>query len=131
MAATLTPTNISNLLSVEPEYPAPKIVVDQVQNKNWAADYERSVKDPEGFWAAEARKLHVDPAVDEGARLGWRPSQMVCRRQDQHHRSTPSIVMPIRERANRAASSGWARTAPNASSPMASFIGRFAVSRTG
>ena len=57
MAATLTPTNISNLLSVEPEYPAPKIVVDQVQNKNWAADYERSVKDPEGFWAAEARKF--------------------------------------------------------------------------
>jgi acetyl-CoA synthetase len=57
MAAMLTPSNISNLLSVEPEYPAPKIVVDQVQNKNWAADYERSVNDPEGFWADEARKF--------------------------------------------------------------------------
>ena len=57
MAATLTPTNISNLLSVEEEYPAPKIVVDQVQNKDWAGDFEWSVKDPEGFWAAEARKF--------------------------------------------------------------------------
>ncbi len=57
MAATLTPTNISNLLSVEEEYPAPKIVVDQVQNKNWKADYERSIKDPEGFWADEAKKF--------------------------------------------------------------------------
>ncbi len=57
MAAALTPTNISNLLSVDEEYPAPKIVVDQVQNKHWKADYERSVKDPEGFWADEARKF--------------------------------------------------------------------------
>jgi acetyl-CoA synthetase len=57
MAATLTPTNISNLLSVEEEYPAPKIVVDQVQNKDWAGDFEWSVRDPEGFWAAEARKF--------------------------------------------------------------------------
>jgi len=41
MAATITPSNISNLLSMEEEYPAPKIVVDQVQNKHWNADYER------------------------------------------------------------------------------------------
>ncbi|MGA2004228.1 MAG: acetate--CoA ligase [Terriglobales bacterium] len=57
MAATTTPTNISNLLSVEEEYPAPQIVVDQVQNKHWKADNERSIKDPEGFWADEARKF--------------------------------------------------------------------------
>ena len=57
MAATVIPSNISNLLSIEEEYPAPKIVVDQVQNKNWKADYERSVKDPEGFWADEARRF--------------------------------------------------------------------------
>lgn len=57
MAATITPTNISNLLSVEEEYPAPQIVVDQVQNKNWKADSERSLKDPEGFWADEARRF--------------------------------------------------------------------------
>jgi len=57
MAATTTPTNISNLLSVEEEYPAPQIVVDQVQNKNWKADNERSLKDPEGFWEDEALKF--------------------------------------------------------------------------
>src|ERR1035441_77852 len=57
MAATLTPTNISNLLSVEEEYPAPKIVVDQVQNRNWKEDNERSIKDPEGFWEDEALKF--------------------------------------------------------------------------
>jgi acetyl-CoA synthetase len=57
MAATLTPNNISNLLSVDEEYPAPKIVVDQVQNKNWKADFERSIKDPEGFWEDEALKF--------------------------------------------------------------------------
>jgi acetyl-CoA synthetase len=57
MATTTTPTNISNLLSVEEEYPAPQIVVDQVQNKNWKADNERSLKDPEGFWEDEALKF--------------------------------------------------------------------------
>ena len=57
MAATLTPSSISNLLCVEEEYPAPKIVVEQVQNKDWKADYERSVKDPEGFWEDEALKF--------------------------------------------------------------------------
>jgi acetyl-CoA synthetase len=56
MAAISTP-NISNLLAIEEEYPAPKIVVDQVQTKNWTAEYERSIKDPEGFWADEARKF--------------------------------------------------------------------------
>jgi acetyl-CoA synthetase len=55
--ATTQITNISNLLAVEEEYPAPKIVVDQVQTKNWTAEYERSIKDPEGFWADEARKF--------------------------------------------------------------------------
>ena len=56
MAAISTP-NISNLLAIEEEYPAPKIVVDQVCTKNWTAEYERSIKDPEGFWADEASKF--------------------------------------------------------------------------
>jgi acetyl-CoA synthetase len=55
MAAITTPTNISNLLAVEEEYPAPQIVVDQVNTKNWTAEYERSVQDPEGFWADIAK----------------------------------------------------------------------------
>jgi len=57
MAASVLPTNISNFLATDEEYPAPKIVVDQVQNKSWKADCERSVKDPEGFWENEALKF--------------------------------------------------------------------------
>jgi acetyl-CoA synthetase len=56
MAATTT-NNISNLLSIEEEYPAPKIVADQVLVKNWKADYDRSISDPEGFWADQARQF--------------------------------------------------------------------------
>ena len=57
MATTLTPNNISNLLSIEEEYPAPKIVVDQVLNKDWKADFDRSIHDSEGFWAEQAREF--------------------------------------------------------------------------
>lgn len=57
MAATTTPNNISNLLSGEEEYPAPKIVTDQVLTKNWKAEYDRSIQDPDGFWAEQARQF--------------------------------------------------------------------------
>jgi len=57
MATILTPNNISNLLSIEEEYPAPKIVVDQVLNKDWKADFDRSIHDSEGFWAEQAREF--------------------------------------------------------------------------
>lgn len=57
MAATITPNNISNLLSAEEEYPAPKIVTDQVLTKNWKAEFDRSIKDPDGFWAEQASQF--------------------------------------------------------------------------
>jgi len=57
MAATTTPNNISNLLSDVEEYPAPKIVTDQVLTKNWKAEFDRSIKDPDGFWAEQASQL--------------------------------------------------------------------------
>jgi len=57
MAATTTPNNISNLLSIEEEYAPPKIVTDQVLVKNWKAEYDRSIQDPEGFWADQARQF--------------------------------------------------------------------------
>ncbi len=57
MAATTTPNNISNLLSTEEEYPAPKIVTDQVLTKNWKAEFDRSIKDPDGFWAEQASQF--------------------------------------------------------------------------
>ena len=57
MAATTTPNNISNLLSDVEEYPAPKIVTDQVLTKNWKAEFDRSIKDPDGFWAEQASQF--------------------------------------------------------------------------
>jgi acetyl-CoA synthetase len=56
MAATTT-NNISNLLSTEEEYPAPKIVTDQVLTKNWKAEFDRSIQDPDGFWAEQASQF--------------------------------------------------------------------------
>jgi len=57
MAATPVNPGISNLLAIEAEYPAPKIVADQVQTKNWAAEFERSMTDPDGFWEDEALRF--------------------------------------------------------------------------
>lgn len=45
------PENISNLLHMDEEYAAPAIVADNVLQKDWNAERERSFKDPEGFWA--------------------------------------------------------------------------------
>jgi acetyl-CoA synthetase len=56
MAATTT-NNISNLLSTEEEYPAPKIVTDQVLTKNWKAEFDRSIQDPDAFWAQQASQF--------------------------------------------------------------------------
>jgi len=49
------PENISNLLTLDQEYAAPAIVADNVLKKNWQADCEYSLKDPEGFWADYAQ----------------------------------------------------------------------------
>ncbi|HTR24248.1 MAG TPA: acetate--CoA ligase [Terriglobales bacterium] len=102
MAATTLPNNISNLLATDEEYPAPQIVVDQVQNKNWKADYERSVKDPEGFWEDEAlRFTWTQPwskVLDwDGVRHKWflgAKTNITLNALDRHARS---------ERRNRAA----------------------------
>ena len=57
MAATVFNTGISNFLTIEKEYPAPQIVVDQVHTKNWAAEFERSIQDPDAFWAEQAAQF--------------------------------------------------------------------------
>src|ERR1039458_7105501 len=51
------PENISNLLTLDQEYPAPAIVAGNVLQKDWNAERERSFKDPEGFWADYARRF--------------------------------------------------------------------------
>lgn len=50
-ALPLTKTeNISNLLNMDQEYAAPSIVAREVLQKNWKADRDHALKDPEGFW---------------------------------------------------------------------------------
>ena len=50
-ALPLTKTeNISNLLNMDQEYAPPSIVAREVLQKNWKADRDHALKDPEGFW---------------------------------------------------------------------------------
>ena len=51
------PENISNLLVIDQEYPAPEIVADKVIQKDWLGECARSLKDPEFFWAEYATRF--------------------------------------------------------------------------
>jgi acetyl-CoA synthetase len=44
------PENISNLLAIDEEYQAPKIVVESAMQKDFEREYQRSVEDMAGFW---------------------------------------------------------------------------------
>jgi acetyl-CoA synthetase len=48
---------ISNLLTTDEEYPAPQIVAQNCRQQNFAEAYQRSVKDPEGFWGDYAKRF--------------------------------------------------------------------------
>lgn len=48
---------ISNLLAIDEEYPAPAIVAQNCRQQNFAADYARSINDPEAFWGDYARRF--------------------------------------------------------------------------
>jgi acetyl-CoA synthetase len=48
--------NISNLLDMSAEYAAPAIVARNAQLQNLAGEMKRSLEDPEGFWAEQARR---------------------------------------------------------------------------
>src|ERR1700683_3342477 len=51
------PENISNLLVIDQEYPAPEIVADKVIQKDWLGECARSLKDPEFFRAEYATRF--------------------------------------------------------------------------
>ena len=70
---------------MDQEYAAPAIVADNVLQKNWNEERERALEDPEKFWAEYARNFRMVAALGKSPRMGWRASQMVCRRQDQHY----------------------------------------------
>ena len=48
------PENISTLLNMDQEYPAPSIVARNVLQKNWNAAREYAARDSEGFWSGYA-----------------------------------------------------------------------------
>jgi acetyl-CoA synthetase len=48
---------ISNLLSMDEEYAAPQIVARNCRQQTFAADYQRSIQDPEGFWGDYAKRF--------------------------------------------------------------------------
>jgi acetyl-CoA synthetase len=49
--------NISNLLAIDEEYAAPKIVVESALQKDFENEYQRSVEDPQGFWRDKAHQF--------------------------------------------------------------------------
>src|SRR4029077_19637934 len=48
---------IEQLLHAENELLPPKSLVENARLKDYAGEYQRSVEDPEAFWAAAAREL--------------------------------------------------------------------------
>ena len=71
---TSKPENISNLLVMDQEYPAPEIVAAKRIQKDWLGECARSRKDPEGFWADYAAGVRVVAEVGPRAGVGWRAS---------------------------------------------------------
>ena len=48
---------ISNLLAIDEEYAAPKIVADNALQQDFEREYRRSVEDPQGFWGDIAHRF--------------------------------------------------------------------------
>jgi acetyl-CoA synthetase len=57
MSPAAVTEGISNLLTIDEEYPAPQIVAQNCRQQNFAEAYQRSVKDPEGFWGEYAKRF--------------------------------------------------------------------------
>jgi len=57
MSPAAVTEGISNLLTTHEEYPAPAIVAQNCRQQNFAEAYQRSVKDPEGFWGEYAKRF--------------------------------------------------------------------------
>jgi hypothetical protein len=90
------PENISNLLNVDQEYAAPAIVANNVLHKDWNAEREHSLRDPEAFWADYAARF---------ARMAFTTSGSPAPRLTSP--STLSTVTPTQTAAIAPRSSGW------------------------
>ena len=103
------------------QYPAPEIVKEQALLKNWPAERDRFQRDPDAFWAEAAKQFVWSKPWDkvfewDGIHHQWftgARTNITINALDRHANSRTPIAPP---------SSGWARTAPSASSPIASSI---------
>ena len=59
------PENISNLLALDEEYPAPHIVARNTLQKDWLGECARARKDPEGFWGTYADRFNWSRKWDQ------------------------------------------------------------------
>ena len=57
MSTAASASNISNLLAEDSEYAAPDIVAKHCRQQKFAADYRRSIEDPEAFWGELAKQF--------------------------------------------------------------------------
>src|SRR5438105_12542573 len=57
MSTAASTSNISNLLSEDCEYAAPKIVAGNCRQQQFAEDYRRSIDSPGVFWGEYARNF--------------------------------------------------------------------------
>ena len=58
-------SGIEQLLHSENELHPPKSLVQNARLKDYAAEYKRSIEDPEAFWADAAKELEWFQSVDE------------------------------------------------------------------
>jgi len=58
MASVPTETGIEQLLHADEEFAPPASLVANARLKDYPAEYQRSIDDPDGFWAGVARELH-------------------------------------------------------------------------
>src|SRR6267378_6771209 len=57
MASVPTETGIEQLLHADEEFAPPASLVANARLKDYPAEYQRSINDPDGFWAGIAREL--------------------------------------------------------------------------
>ena len=74
------PENISSLLAMDDEYPAPEIVASNVIQKDWLGECARAQKDTEAFWGDYAARFCVVAQMGSRAGVGRRSSSLVHRR---------------------------------------------------
>ncbi len=95
------PENISNLLHMDQEYAVPAIVADNVLQKNWNGERDRSFNDPEGFWGDYARNFAWSQPWSKVLEWDGVHHKWFTGAQDQHHHQRARPPRQLRARQSR------------------------------